>query len=132
MGKSKATPICSYVFHLYHSHEVLFPAEKKEYRIKEALLKHNVESEGEEDPEDPEEAEDSEDADRESLSSREVWEFQRQEVARMKKSPLNKTESPAAKETVVKCKTPTPLEGPDQSYQVIAHTLKEIREREHE
>ena len=69
MGKSKATPICPYVFHLYHSHEVLLSAEKKEYRIKEALLKHNVESEGEEDPEDPE---DSDESDRESLSSREI------------------------------------------------------------
>ena len=38
MGKSKATPICPYLFHLYQSHEVLLPAEKKEYRIKEALL----------------------------------------------------------------------------------------------
>ena len=54
MGRSKATPICPYIFHLYHSHELLLPAEKKEYRIKEALLKHNVESEGEEDPESPE------------------------------------------------------------------------------
>ena len=33
MGKSKATPICPYVFHLYHSHELLLPAKKKEYRI---------------------------------------------------------------------------------------------------
>ena len=49
MGRSKATPICPYVFHLYHSHELLLPAEK-EYQIKEALLKHNVESEGEKDP----------------------------------------------------------------------------------
>ena len=53
MGKSKAIPICPYVFHLYHSHELLLPAKKKEYWIKEALLKHNVESEGEEDPESP-------------------------------------------------------------------------------
>ena len=126
------TPICPYVFHLYHSHEVLLPAEKKEYRIKKALLKYNVESEGEEDPEDPEEAEDSEDSDCESLSSREIQEIQKQEVARMKKSPLNKRGSPAAKELVVKRKTSTPLEGPDRSYQVIAHTLKEIRERERE
>ena len=57
MGRSKATPIYPYVFHLYHSHELLLPAEKKEYRIKEALLRHNVESEGEEDPEDPEDPE---------------------------------------------------------------------------
>ena len=50
MGKSKATPICPYIFHLYHSHELLLPAEKKEYRIKEALLKHNVDSDEEGDP----------------------------------------------------------------------------------
>ena len=75
MGKSKATPICPYVFHLYHLHELLLPAEKKEYRIKEALLKHNVESKGEEDPEDledPEEAESSDDSECESLTSREI------------------------------------------------------------
>ena len=75
MGKSKATPICPYVFHLYHSHELLLPAEKKEYRIKETLLKHNVESEGEEDPEspaNPNEEESSDDSECKSLSSREI------------------------------------------------------------
>ena len=60
MGRSKATPICPYVFYLYHSHELLFPIEKKEYRIKEALLKHNIESEGEEDPESPEDPDEEE------------------------------------------------------------------------
>ena len=50
MGKSKVMPICPYVFHLYHSQELLLPAEKKEYQTKEALLKYNVESEGEGDP----------------------------------------------------------------------------------
>ena len=50
MGKLKATPICPYIFHLYHSHELLLPAEKKEYRIQEALVKHNVESDEDEDP----------------------------------------------------------------------------------
>ena len=39
MGKSKAMPICPYIFHLYHSHELLLPAKKKEYRTKETLLK---------------------------------------------------------------------------------------------
>ena len=37
MGKSKMTSICSYVFHMYCAHEVLLPAKKKEYWIKEAL-----------------------------------------------------------------------------------------------
>ena len=131
MGKSKATPIYPYVFHLYHSHEVLLPTEKKEYRIKEALLKHNVDSEGEEDLEDLEEAEDSDDSECKSPTSGEVREIQKQEVARLKKTPLNKRKSPATKHSVAKRKTPTPLEGPDRSYQIIAHTLKEIRGRKH-
>ena len=136
MEKSKATPICPYMFHLYHSHELLLPAEKKEYRIKEALLKHNMESEGEEDPEslaNPDEEDSSNDSECESLTPSEIREIQKQEAARLKKSPLNKRKQPAPKEPVAnKRKSPPPLEGPDQSYQVIAHTMKEIREWERE
>ena len=42
MGKSKATPICPYVFHMYHTYKVLLLSEKKKYWIAETLLKHNV------------------------------------------------------------------------------------------
>ena len=72
--RSNATPNCPYIFHLYHSQGLLLLAEK-EYRIKEALLKHNVESKGEEDPEsseDPEEEESSDDSRCESLTSGEI------------------------------------------------------------
>ena len=76
MGKSKTTRICPYIFHLYHSHELLLPAEKKEYRIQEALVKHNVESEEEEDPNspaNPDEEESSDDSDEcESLTPSEI------------------------------------------------------------
>ena len=128
MGRSKATPICPYVFHLYYSHELLLPAEKKEYRIKEALLKHNVETEGEKDPEspeDPDEEESSDDSECESLTSGEIQEIQKQDAVRLKKSPLNKRKQPpAAKEPVAnKRKSPPPLEGLDQSYHVIAHAF---------
>ena len=131
MGKSKATPICPYIFHLYHSHELLLLAEKKEYRIHEALIKHNAESEEEEDPDspaNPDEEESSDDTECESLTPSEVWEIQKQEAARLKKIPINKRKQPPApKEPVAnKRKSPAPLEGPDQSYQVIAHALKEI------
>ena len=131
MGKSKATPICPYMFHLYHSHELLLPAEKKEYRIKKALLKHNVELEGEEDPEssaNPDEKDSSDDSECESLTPSEIREIQKQEAARLKKSPLNKRKQPPApKEPVAnKRKSPPPLERPDRSYQVIAHAMKEI------
>ena len=132
MGKSKATPICPYIFHLYHSHELLLPVEKKEYRIQEALVKHNVESEEEEDsdsPANPDEEESSDDSDKcESLTPSEIREIQKQEVARLKKSPINKRKQPPTpKEPVAnKRKSPAPLERPDRSYQVIAHALKEI------
>ena len=137
MGKPKATPICPYVFHLYHSHELLLSAEKKEYRTKEALLKYNVESEGEEDPDspaNPDEEESSDDSECESLNSGEIREIQKQDAARLKKLPLNKRKQPLApKEPVAnKRKSPPPLEGADRSYQVIAHAMKEIREWERE
>ena len=138
MGKSKATPICLYIFHLYHSHKLLFPVEKKEYRTKETLLKYNVELEREEDPDssaNPDEEERSDDSDEcENLSSGEIREIQKQDSARLKKSPMNKRKQPpAAKEPVAnKRKSPPPLEGADWSYQVIAHAMKEIRERERE
>ena len=138
MGKLKATPICPYIFHLYHSHELLLPAEKKEYRIQEALVKHNVESEEDEDPAspaNPDEEGSSDDSDKcESLTPSEIREIQKQEAAQLKKLPINKRKQPpAAKEPVSnKWKSPAPLEGPDRSYQVIAHALKEIREREPE
>ena len=135
MGKSKATPICPYVFHLYHSQELLLPTEKKEYRTKEALQKYNVESEEEDYPEspaNPDEEESSDDLECESLKPSEIWEIQKQDAARLKKSPMNKRKQlPAPKEPVAnKRKSPPPLEGPDRSYQVIAHAMKEIRECE--
>ena len=133
MGRSKATPICPYVFHLYQAHELLLPAKKKEYRIKEALLKHNVESGGEEDPESPEDSEEEESLDDskcESLTSEEIREIQKQDTTWLKKSPLNKRKASATKEPVVtKRKSPPPLEGLDRGFQVIAHTLEDIRER---
>ena len=138
MGKSKATPICPYIFHLYHSHELLLPAEKKEYRIQEALVKHNVEFDEDEDPASPanpdEEGSSDDSNECESLSPSEIREIQKQEAARLKKSPVNKRKQPPpAKEPVSnKRKSPAPLEGLDRSYQVIAHALKDIRERERE
>ena len=78
MGKSKATPICPYIFHLYHAHELLLTAEKKEYRIQEALVKHNVESEEDDDPAspvNPEERESSDDSECESLTPSEIREI---------------------------------------------------------
>ena len=129
MIKSKATPICPYVFHMYHTHEVLLPAKKKEYRIAEAVLKYNVEPEEEEAPEVPKA---SEDLDCESLSSKEIQEIQRQEFIWMKKSPRNKRGSVAAKDPVERRRTPTFLDEAERNYQTIANNLKDNWDREHD
>ena len=118
MGKSKATPICPYIFHLYHSHELLLPAEKKEYRIQEALVKHNVESEEDEDRTslaNPDEEESSDDSECESLTPSEI---QKQEAARLKKSPMNKRKQPPTPKDPVsnKRKSPTLVDAAKQSY----------------
>ena len=97
-----------------------------------------MESDEDEDPAspaNPDEEGSSDDSDEyESLSPSEIREIQKQEAARLKKSPVNKKKQPpAAKEPVSnKRKSPASLEGPDRSYQVIAHALKDIRERERE
>ena len=138
MGKSKATPICPYVFHLYHSHELLLPAEKKEYRIQEALVKHNVESEEDEDPAspaNPDEEESSDDSDEcESLTPSEIREIQKQEAARLKKSPMNKRKQPPAPKDPVssKRKSPALVDAAERSYQTTATACREIRARERE
>ena len=138
MGKSKATRICSYIFHLYHSHELLLPAEKKEYRIKEALLKHNVDSEEEGDPDSPANPDDedsSDDLDKcESLTPSEIREIQKQEAAWLKKSPINKRKQPPAPKDPVpnKRKSPAPVDAAERSYQTIAVACREIPARERE
>ena len=137
IGKSKAKSICPYVFHLYHSQELLLSNEKKEYRIKEALQKYNVESAGEDDPEslaNPDEEESSDDSECESLTPSEIQEIQKQEAARLKKSPMNKRKQPPTPKDPVsnKRKSPTPVDAAERSYQTIAVTCREIRARERE
>ena len=138
MGKSKATPICPYIFHLYHAHELLLTAEKKEYRIQEALVKHNVESEEDDDPAspvNPDERESSDDSEGESLTPSEIREIQKQEAARLKKSPVNRRKQPPAPKDPVKRKNPTPgdaVDAVEQNYQTIAFACREIRARERE
>ena len=137
MGKSKATPICRYVFHLYHSQELLLSNEKKEYRTKEALQKYNVESEGEDDLESPansDEEESSDDSKCESLTPSEIREIQKQEAAQLKKLPMNKRKQPLASKDPVsnKRKSPAPVDAAERSYQTIAVACKEIRARWHE
>ena len=138
MGKSKATLICPYIFHLYHSHELLLLAEKKEYRIQEALVKHNVEFEEDEDslsPANPNEEESLDDSDEcESLTPSEIREIQKQEAAQLKKSPMNKRKQPPAPKDPVssKRKSLAPVDAAERSYETIVTAYREIRARERE
>ena len=140
MGKSKATLIYPYMFHLYHSHELLLPAEKKEYQIHEALLKHNVESKEDEDPAspaNPDEKESTDDSECKNLTPSEIREVQKQEAARLKKSPINRRKQPPAPKDPVTSKRKSPAPGDavdvvEQNYQTIAFACREIQARERE
>ena len=43
VGKSKASPLRPYLFHLYITHDATLLEDKKAYLIEESMLKHNVE-----------------------------------------------------------------------------------------
>ena len=101
-------------------------------------MKHNVESDEDEDPASPphlDEEGSSDDSDEcESLIPSEIQEIQKQDAAWLKKSPINKRKQPPAPKDLVssKRKSPTPVDVVEQNYQTIAFTCKEIRAREHE
>ena len=42
VDKSKSTPICPYVFHLYHVCDTLELNDKEAYLVGESMLKHNI------------------------------------------------------------------------------------------
>ena len=66
VGKLKPTPIYLYIFHLYQFVDTMKSKDKKAYKIGEAMLKHNVDSNPEPKPTK------EEDSERESLSPKEI------------------------------------------------------------
>jgi hypothetical protein len=40
VGKSRAIPICPFLYHLYERKELLKPEEEKQWKIQEAMLKY--------------------------------------------------------------------------------------------
>ena len=66
VGKSKPTPICPYLLHLYIAHDVVQAEDKKVYMVEESFMRHEV------DPDGKEESVDSESSEQESLSSKEI------------------------------------------------------------
>ena len=72
IGKSKPTPVCPYLLHLYDVHDAIQLKNKKVYMVEESFMRHNVELDEEEQPAG------MEDSDRKSLSSGEVAKLQAQ------------------------------------------------------
>ena len=66
IGKSKPTPICPYLLHLYIAHEVVQVEDKKVYMVDESFMRHEV------DPDEEEELAGLESLEQESLRSREI------------------------------------------------------------
>jgi hypothetical protein len=58
VGKSRATPICPFLYHLYKRKEVLRPEEEKSWKIQEGMLKYG--ESGSEDETDDKEKEEEE------------------------------------------------------------------------
>ena len=50
IGKSKPTPICSYLLHLYVAYDAIQPKEKKVYMVAESFMRYNIEPDEEEQP----------------------------------------------------------------------------------
>ena len=86
VGKSKPTPICPYLLHLYIAHDVVQVDEKKVYMVGETFMCHEV------DPDEEEESSGLESLERESLTSKEIRELQHQKEKEA--SPLQRKVTP--------------------------------------
>jgi hypothetical protein len=64
VGKSRASPICPFLYHLYERKELLKPEEEKQWKIQEAMLKYgesgSEDEAGSDDEDDDEEEEEEE------------------------------------------------------------------------
>ena len=70
IGKSKPTPMCPYLLHLYVSHNAIQPQERKVHMVGESFMRHNVKLDEEE------QLEGAKDSECESPSSKEIKELQ--------------------------------------------------------
>ena len=70
MDKSKPTPICPFLLHLYIAHDIVQVEDKRVYMMGEPFMRHKVDSDEEE------ESSNSEILERESLTSKEIRELQ--------------------------------------------------------
>ena len=116
-------PICPYLLHLYIAHDVVQAEDKRVYMVGESFMRHEVK------PDEDEEVASLEDSDRESLSSREIRELQKQQKKKEASPPRHKVMPTSGR----KDKAPQVeerLEEPRKRnpFSVIADSLNEIEE----
>ena len=124
VGKSKPTPICSYLLHLYIAYDVVHAEDKKVYMVGESFMQHEV------DPNEEEKSAGSESSKQESSSSKEIRELQ-QHKEKKEASPPQRKVMPTSRR---KDKAPQVEERQEEPrkrnpFSVIADSLNEIRER---
>ena len=123
VDKSKPTPICPYLLHLYIAHDVVHANDKKVYMVGESFMRHEV------DPDEEEESSGSKSSERESLTSKEIQELQQQKEKKEASPPWRKVtptfgrkdQAPQVEEKVEEPRKKNP-------FQVIADSLNEIWE----
>ena len=87
VGKSKPTPICPYLLHLYITYDVVQADDKKVYMVGESFMRHEV------DPDEEEESSSLESLEWESLTSKEIRELQ-QQMEKKEASPPRRKVTP--------------------------------------
>ena len=121
IGKSKSTPICPYLLHLYIAHEVVQLEEKKVYMVEESFILHDIE------PEEDNQLAGSEDLERESLSLKEIRELQDQQKKKQASPPRHKVMSTnGRKDKVPQEEERTEAPKRKSPFLVIAESLNEI------
>ena len=125
VGKSKPTPICPYLLHLYIAHGVVQVDDKRVYMVGESFMHHEVDSVEEE------ESSGSESSERKSLTSKEIRELQQQNQKKEATSPKRKVMPTSSKKYKAAQEEEEKAEEPRRRnpFQVIANSLNEIQEK---
>jgi hypothetical protein len=120
VGKSRATPICPFLYHLYERKELLRPEEEKAWKIQEGMLKYG-ESGSEDEAGSASGSEDEEDDEEEEEEETQVL------LNRPPKRPRQEDKSEQAEATLVpKLEGPSLVSGKDR-FQSICNSLGEMQ-----
>ena len=124
VGKSKPTPICLFLLHLYIAHNVVHAQDKRVYMVGESFMWHKV------DLDEEEELSGSESLEWESLTTKEIRDLQQQKEKKETSPPWHKV-TPASGRKDKAPQVEEKAEEPRKKnlFQVIADSLNEIRER---